>query len=188
MGKEADTQKRSEFEKLYADYRNRIYAYCIRRSTAADAADALSETFLTAWRRFDDIPDEPKTLAYLYGIAGRVISNQRRATGRGKRLRRKLEGLGVTLPKGPATLVLLNSEQAAFRAALQKLTPKDQELIMLDIWEELPRVQIAEIMSMSRQAVNQRLHRAYKRLGRSLEPISEPAPFSPPIAKEGGGA
>jgi len=56
---------------------------------------------------------------------------------------------------------------------------------MLYAWEDLPRNDIAEIMGMTRSAVDQRIHRSYQRLARTLEPLFKPIP-SPPVAEEGG--
>jgi len=71
--------RRTKFEQLYEEYRLPVLAYCTRRVGPSDAPDACSETFLVAWRRLDDLPAEPKTLPYLYGIAGKVVSNQLRS-------------------------------------------------------------------------------------------------------------
>ena len=37
-----------------------LLAYFERRTASADAADLLSETMLTAWRRIDDLPKDDK--------------------------------------------------------------------------------------------------------------------------------
>ena len=65
--------------------------------------------------------------------------------------------------------------------------PKDREIVMLYAWEDLPRETIAQMMGMTRSALDQRIHRANQRLARMLEPQAEPIP-SPPIAQEGGGS
>jgi DNA-directed RNA polymerase specialized sigma24 family protein len=57
---------------------------------------------------------------------------------------------------------------------------------MLYAWEDLSRETIAEVMGMTRSAIDQRIHRANQRLARMLEPTMTAA-SSPPIAQEGGG-
>ena len=59
------------FQMLYDAHRLEVLAYCTRRVSTGEAADACSETFLVAWRRIDDVPPAPRTLPYLYGIAAR---------------------------------------------------------------------------------------------------------------------
>jgi RNA polymerase sigma-70 factor (ECF subfamily) len=177
----------SLFEALYREHCKPVLAYCMRRTRAADAADACAETFLVAWRRLDDIPPPPKTLPYLYGIASRVLSNQLRSMHRRSRLEEKLNRLGVTPPVDPAVLVLQNSRDREVVAAVNKLKPKDREIVMLYAWEDLPRDAIAEMMGMTKTAVDQRIHRSYQRLARSLEPTLETRAInSPPIAEKGG--
>jgi RNA polymerase sigma factor (sigma-70 family) len=178
---------RAEFESVYGEHRLRVLAYCMRRTNSADAADACAETFLVAWRRADDIPPPPKTLPYLYGIASRVLSNQLRALHRRSRLDAKLRNLGVAPPADPAALIVQSSRDQQVAAAVQKLKPKDREIVRLYAWEDLPRDIIAEIMGMTRDAVDQRIHRSYQRLARSLEPILETRAInSPPIAEKAG--
>ncbi|MBX6384794.1 MAG: RNA polymerase subunit sigma-24 [Microbispora sp.] len=60
----------------YAD----LLAYVRRRTESPeDAADALAETFATAWRRIGDVPAGPPARLWLYGVARRVLANGRRA-------------------------------------------------------------------------------------------------------------
>ena len=50
----------------------------------------MAETFLVAWRRLDDVPAD--ALPWLYGVARRVLANQRRSADRGAALERRLAG------------------------------------------------------------------------------------------------
>jgi DNA-directed RNA polymerase specialized sigma24 family protein len=72
-------------------------------------------------------------------------------------------------------------------AAVNRLKPKDREIVMLYTWEDLPREVIAGMMGMTKPAIDQRIHRSYQRLARILEPsIETNAIKSPPIAEKGG--
>ena len=51
-----------------------------RRIGADEAEDVLAETFLVAWRRRDDVPDD--ALPWLYAVAGNVLRNRTRAQRR----------------------------------------------------------------------------------------------------------
>ena len=175
------------FESMYEEHRLRVLAYCMRRAKPEDAADACAETFLVAWRRIDDVPPPPKTLPYLYGVAGRVLSNQSRGLHRRSRLDAKLRNLGVAPPADPAALVLQSSVIQEVVTAVRSLKPKDREIVMLYAWEDLPRESIAEMMGMTRAAIDQRIHRSYQHLARLLQSErATPAITSPPIADEGG--
>jgi RNA polymerase sigma factor (sigma-70 family) len=187
MMAEVPPTRSTHFEAMYQQNWPQVMAYCLRRTRSADAPDACSETFLVAWRRFDDIPPPPATLPYLYGIAGRVLSNQLRALRRRSRLDAKLRNLGVAPPVEPSTLVFQSSRDQEVVAAVNQLKSKDREIMMLYAWEDLPRDTIAEVMGMTRAAVDQRIHRTYQKLARSLESLMETRAInSPPIARKGG--
>lgn len=58
---------------------------------------------------------------------------------------------------------------------------------MLHAWEELPHDAIAEIVGMTRAAVDQRIHRSLKRLSRVLQPVVDgPAPIARPLSGGSG--
>ena len=159
------------FERLYDEHRLAVLAYCTRRVQGSEAADACAETFLVAWRRIHDVPASPATLPYLYGIARRVIANQHRTFRRRSRLEARLLGLGLAPPVDPSVVSLQSVQDREVVAAVRSLPPKDREIVMLWAWEDLPRSTIAEIMGMTTAAVDQRIHRAYRRLARTLRGV-----------------
>ena len=72
-------QRRHRFEAVYAAYHGPVLGYVLRRTgNPDDAADVLADTFLTAWRRLEDLPPEPAARLWLYGVARRVLANHRR--------------------------------------------------------------------------------------------------------------
>jgi RNA polymerase sigma-70 factor (ECF subfamily) len=180
----ADKERKSRFEAIWAEHSHKVRAYCIRRVPSHEADDVCAEIFLVVWRRIDEMPPPPKTLLYIYGIAGKVVANHSRSFRRKSRLDEKLRNLGVAPPADPAFLVVQGSDDAAVATAVRGLERKDREIVMLYAWEDLPRDDIAQIMGLSRAAVDQRIHRSYQRLARVLEPMIKPIP-SPPVAEEG---
>ena len=89
-----DLERRARFEAIWAQHSLKVRAYCIRRVASHDADDVCAEIFLVVWRRIDEIPPSPKTLLYIYGIAGKVVSNHTRSFRRRSRLDEKLRNLG----------------------------------------------------------------------------------------------
>lgn len=178
--------ERGRFEAMYEAHGPEVLAYCARRMSGADAADACAETFLVAWRRIDDVPEPPGTLPYLYGVAGRVVANQGRGLRRRSRLAARLAALGVAPPADPAVLSLRSVEDTQVLAAVRALPPVDREIVMLWAWEDVPRSAIGEILGMSTAAVDQRLHRAYRRLAGALRTtMTEPVdPCDPEPEKQ----
>ena len=51
------------FRHVYEAHYRRVVAYVRRRLAGPDADDAVAETFLIAWRRFEDIPAGDLTLS-----------------------------------------------------------------------------------------------------------------------------
>ncbi|MET8862767.1 sigma factor [Nonomuraea sp. NPDC004580] len=75
--------RKQRFEVIYVAHYADILAYVRRRTESSeDAADALAETFATAWRRFNDVPEGRDARLWLFGVARRVLANGRRAESR----------------------------------------------------------------------------------------------------------
>jgi len=154
------------FRVLFEAHYPRLLAYSLRRTrTEADAHDVVAETFTVAWRRFDDLPPEDRRLPWLYGVARRVLANQRRSATRQDQVAGRMASEGVV--GGYRAERSEASERV--REQMGHLRPDDQELIRLAVWEELPHDQIAAVFGISVNAVGIRLHRARSRLGRRLE-------------------
>ena len=154
----------SRFRRLYEEHRAAVMAYCLRRASRSDAMDAVAETFVVAWRRIDRLPRDDAERSWLYAVALRVLANQRRSSRRLGNLRSKLGGVvGVAQPDPEEVLVRAEDERRLLKA-LARLRPADQELLRLVTWEEHPRDQVAQMLGISRAALDQRLHRAVSRL------------------------
>jgi sigma-70-like protein len=82
-----DDDREERFVRVYRDFQPKIAAYIRRRLPESDAADALAETFLTAWRMLESVPEEP--LPWLYRIAANSVANQRRSVRRWLRLQHR---------------------------------------------------------------------------------------------------
>jgi RNA polymerase sigma-70 factor (ECF subfamily) len=162
-----DRETRAErFRVLFDRHYSQVLAYSLRRSRhEADAHDVVAETFTVAWRRFDDLPPEDRWLPWLYGVARRVLANQRRRAARQERVVDRLASeteRGGFRSEGSDAADLVQQQ-------LAQLRPDDQEILRLAMWETLPHDQIATVLGISTNAVGIRLHRARNRLGRRLE-------------------
>ncbi len=181
-----DSEARVRFLRLFEAHGEQVLLYFKRRTDPDSAQDGAADTFLVAWRRIDEIPLE-KELPWLYGVARRVLSQQRRSSGRRLNLTRKLSGLGSPDVPGPDTVVLRNSEYVAVLEALERLKPRDRELLRLAVWEELPHADIGTILGCSAHAVDQRLYRATKKLARELSQSGHKQDKTPIAVFERGG-
>jgi RNA polymerase sigma factor (sigma-70 family) len=156
--------RRDRFEAAYAAYHGPILGYVLRRTASADdAADVMAETFLTAWRRVDQLPPGDEARLWLYGVARRVLANHHRGERRRLELAGRLRAdlAGWTPPEYEGDL-------AALARALGRLGETQRELLALSAWEGLDHGQIAVVLGCSRNAVRIRLHRARRRLAAEL--------------------
>jgi RNA polymerase sigma-70 factor (ECF subfamily) len=153
--------------RLFTDHHPQILAYAIRRGASPpDAEDVVADTFTVVWRRIRDLPAREVELAWLYGIAARVLANQRRSRRRSAALWSRLRLAAATAP---------TIEDAPARdlpevvIAMKRLRPRDQEALQLSAWEGLANKELAVALRCSENAAAIRLHRARQRLVQELE-------------------
>lgn len=162
-------ERRARFERIYDENYERILGYALRRTdTAEDAADAVAETFVAAWRRLDDVPDGPRARLWLYGTARKVLGNQFRAARRRRSLADRLHAamprvVDEVMPVADTTL------GTSISAAFARLGDQDRELLLMVAWEELEPGEIATVLGCAPGTARVRLHRARKRFARALQ-------------------
>jgi RNA polymerase sigma-70 factor (ECF subfamily) len=147
--------RHERFERLFEAYGRRVLAYAGRR--APDRADdVLAETFAVAWRRFDEIPEDAEP--WLYGVARQVLAGYWRSEARQRALISRI--CETAAPAGE----LDEPEHQRLYEALSLLAEPDREALLLSYWEELEPERAAAVLGISRDAFNQRVHRARERL------------------------
>lgn len=160
------------FRRIYDAHYGDVLAYCRRRTQAPDAHDAVSEVFIVVWKKIDGRPDDEKVRAWLFGIAYRVLSHQWRGRDRYQRLQRRLSGTATRVEPAAEESAERHWEYELVLEAARRLKDSDQEILRLAGWEELAHSDIAEMLGTSVAAVDQRFHRAKKRLARAYDDLS----------------
>jgi RNA polymerase sigma-70 factor (ECF subfamily) len=162
--------REDRFEELFRAHYGAVRGYALRRVPGDLAQDVVSETFLVAWRRLDDVPAD--ALPWLYGVARRVLANQRRSADRGSALERRLAATAsIAGSSDPGEHV---GEGELLRAALARLSERDREALMLVAWHGLSGARAARAAGCTRTAFAVRLHRARARLAAQLESPAAP--------------
>lgn len=153
----ADTGDTEAFIRSIA---HELLGYFARRVIPRDAAaDCLSETLLVLWRRRDRLPSEHgERRAWSYGIAHRVLAAHRRSGVRQLSLTTRLREQLQQRPIAPAS-----SDDDAI-TALATLSPRDQELVCLVVWEGLTITQAATVLGIRADAARARYSRARRTL------------------------
>lgn len=181
------TDVESKFESLYEAHHRAVLAYCARRASRWDAWDATAEVFLVSWRRINEVPPPDEARAWLFGVAYRVLANQRRSTQRRRRLAERAAGTAKAETGWPDEVVVQGEEAAEVLEVLGRLSATDREILQLTLWEELSPVEIAGVLGLSRAAVDQRYSRAKRRLSRALDRHRSVARRATRVTTENGG-
>lgn len=177
---DAHDRDAERFEHVFRRHHAAVTAYTRRRARSDAADDVVASTFLVAWRRLEEVPDD--ALPWLLGVARNVIATHERGSQRRGALRLRLEhtDAGATAPPTvaePADGVV---------AALGRLSANDREAITLIAWDGLQPAEAARVLGQSPTAFRVRLHRARRRLRRELDRggQSDPRPQNHSVAKE----
>ena len=157
------TAEIERFEEIATEVFEPLQRYLLRRANREDADDALSEVMMTIWRRIHVVP-EAHVLPWSYGVARRVLANQRRGRARGLRL---MEKLGAE-PVRHHVDTLAGDGDPELQSGLDALDQRDQEILRLWAWEHLEPREIATVLGLTVNAASLRLSRARRKLAEEL--------------------
>jgi RNA polymerase sigma factor (sigma-70 family) len=155
-----ELERVGRLERLFADHGQAVRAYALRRIDSGTADDIVSEVFVVAFRRLEEIPQEP--LPWLLATTRRVLANYRRATGRREALTAQLTAL-----HGGVWRDDIDGERDLL-AGLVRLNDRDREILLLVAWEDLDPSSAAAALGCSRATFAVRLHRARRRLAAAM--------------------
>lgn len=166
------------FRRLFADSYPDLVRFAERRVDPSEAEDVASTVFLTAWRRFADMPADARP--WLFGIARNVIANQNRGGTRRRfldvRITELVEVVGsTTSAESDARLDLSR--------AWKTLPPRDRETLALVAFDGLTSDQAASVVGCLRSTFAMRLARARHRLHVALREADSPLFDSHPPQK-----
>ena len=157
------------FAQLYRCHYNDVLAYVTRRVRGADPADVVAEVFLVAWRKWDDAA--AGGLPWLFRTAAFTLQNAHRGQFREQRTVQKLAAQ-PDLPAAPDPADTYATRSMVMQA-LNSLSPRDRELILLVEWEQLEIRSAALVVGISTGAARVRIHRARRHLATLLQPNSD---------------
>ena len=167
----AGDDRNDRFQAIYQACQAAVLGYVVRRTAGPDdAADVMAETFLTCWRRLEEVPPGPEARLWLFGVARRTLANHHRGERRRLALADRLRDDLVTAYR-PAQHT---DEESRIAAAFRRLPDDQRELLALNAWEGLDYGEIAVVLGCSRNTVRVRMYRTRKRLASEL--ASVPAP------------
>ncbi len=127
-----------------------------RRVGSDDAPDLFGETLLIAWRRVDDLPEDPiEARMWLFGLARGTLLNHARGARRRSALVDKVRSHMPTRAAAPAA-----DEGGEVRDAIERLRPELAEIVQLVHWDGFTLAQAAEIVGIPAATARSRYARA----------------------------
>jgi len=153
-----------------------VARYAARRVSPDEIADVVAETFLTAWRRLDDVPED--AAPWLFRTASHHVANRRRSSKRRQALDHRLTERAVETSDFRPEITEVDQRLVE---AINRLPDKEREALMLVAWDGLDPKRAARAAGCSSGALRVRLHRARSRLKHELDaPFHGPAPHPLP--------
>src|SRR3954452_3426596 len=129
------------FNRLHEEHFEAVRRYVWRRDPAL-ADDILAETFLVAWRRLGDVPADARP--WLIGVARNIRLNDHRSVRRQQAVAARLTEAAPEPGPDPSP------EGDAVRVALGKLAAGDREVLLLSVWDDLDRAEIAAVLGCTK--------------------------------------
>ncbi|MCK5124592.1 MAG: RNA polymerase sigma factor [Dehalococcoidia bacterium] len=166
-------------EEFHNIYRNRLYYLVLRHvdQNQAVAEDLVQEVFLAALSSLDKFRGDSQLYTWLRSIAFHKINDYYRRQGRQPKAQESspdfdaMKQLEQTGNDEPPTLTVMESEEVrqSVNQALEELPQDYQEVLVLKYLEEMPVLEISQVMGRSPKSVEGLLSRARKAMRANLE-------------------
>ena len=162
--REMDVNREEQLERLVTLYEKEMLKLCFVYLRDMELArDALQESFLKAYRRFDSYRGAASEKTWLTSIVINTCKDIRRtAWFRSMRTAVTPDSLPVSVPPpGESRMDLM--------AAIMKLPVKNREVVLLKYQQGMNNEEIARLLHLTPMAVSKRMHQAYDKLKIFLE-------------------
>ncbi|MET7303853.1 SigE family RNA polymerase sigma factor [Embleya sp. NPDC005575] len=130
------------------------------------AEDVVQDAFTALYRRFgEELEDVDNALAYLRTS----VVNLSRSVLRRRRTARAYVPPHEPDASSPEDAVVLSEEHLRVLGAVQRLAPRQREVLVLRYWSDMTEAQIAETLGLSRGAVKSTASRAIDALEKLMK-------------------
>ena len=164
------SESRDHYTLLVERHAADLHAYFLRRfETQDDAADAVSDVLMTAWRRRSATPTDPtEARMWLFGIAANVLRNSRRSRARQHAVQSRLAA-DRTVPSNEHAAASSTDAAEGVRDAIQALPEQAAELVRLHHWEGFTLQEVSTILAIPASTVRTRYATARAQLRELLQ-------------------
>ncbi|MFH0776653.1 MAG: sigma-70 family RNA polymerase sigma factor [Patescibacteria group bacterium] len=155
------------FSEVYELFAQKIYAFIFYKTFHRELAEDLtSQTFIRALEKIATFnPKKGSFNSWIYGIARNSVIDHFRAPEKHQKIE---DVFDLSSDENISAEFAQKSEFSEVRAALQKLVPRQREIIVLRIWEGYKFREISEILGKSEAAVKMDFFRGIKSLRQEI--------------------
>jgi RNA polymerase sigma-70 factor, ECF subfamily len=159
--------ERRAFDELVRRHQKQVWRLARRYvRNDADASDLAQQTFVRAFRSLGGFRGAASFRSWLYKIAINLALNHLRDHAR-EQPAEIAEDAVTARATGPQRIIA-DEDQAALRAAVAELPPKQRMVLELRVYEELSFKEVAELADCSENAAKVNFHHAVKKLRERL--------------------
>jgi RNA polymerase sigma-70 factor, ECF subfamily len=175
MGRILSGSVQDEFTEFYWECLPRLRGYLRRRLSSEQTRNELENKIMTlAWQRFESGTADAPSFAWLAGIAGGVIANERRSQRRQNNLLERLHGERRTRPDDAlGAFGSVEGLDPRVERSLDSLSPENREVLLLRVWDDCSYAEIAAASGLNEAAVRKRLSRAMTRFGDQFSGLAD---------------
>ena len=175
----AQSGDKDAVEKLYRQYRERIWFFVCKNVSSKQAAeDIVSDTFLTAVEKLPELRCADAFGSWLYSIAYTKCMAHLNSESEIARfdtddeLEASIENSRLSEPvQLPGDYIENEQTKRLLREAINSLKPQTRSLIIMYYFEEMSVAEVAQVLGIKNNAAKQRLFAARKKLASKLKKL-----------------
>ena len=174
-GTNQNAEKLAAFETIVSEYEGVLLRYVIRIVQSHDTAqDVVQDSFIKLFKSWEgELRPCPEISSWLYRVAHNcAVDHLRKETRRNILHKRQAEENEEYIQPGHRETSNLSESAEKATFALRALSLRDQQLVILKIYEEKSYKEISDITGLSVSNVGYILHYAMKKLADELKKSS----------------
>ncbi len=157
-------ENEAQFMKVYENYADGIFRYCLFRVWDKELArDLTQEAFCRAWSALNDGKQIDNLRAFVYKVARNLIIDNSRKR-KDMSLDQMLNDAKINPPATPADKIESYVDGRLLLRSLERLDEQYKEVVMLRYIEEMTPAEIAEVLGETPNAVSIRINRGINKL------------------------
>ena len=151
----------ASFATLVGRHQKSLLNFFVRMGAYSDGEDLVQETFVRLYRYREKYQSSARFSAFLYHLARNVWADHGRKSARIERLSDSLRDLGHGQEQAPENR---RGDHRDVEAALEKLSPKLREAVVLNIYQGLRYQEVADALGIPLGTVKSRINLALNAL------------------------